>query len=219
MSIQVSLELLSAGAMGEMPEQARKELASAEYSATRLIHLINDLLDIDKMEAGKFDLELRSADLGWIFERCLRSVRAYADRHQVSIVVPDDDDDAKVYADPDRLAQVVTNLLSNAIKYSPSGGEVTISYEDLSDATVVRITDRGRGIPAGLEEKIFERFQQVDAKDEREKKGTGLGLAICKAIIDAHHGSIGVKSKEGEGSTFWFKVPKEKQSLAAAKPS
>jgi signal transduction histidine kinase len=82
---------------------------------------------------------------------------------------------------------------------------------------VVKITDKGRGIPPGYEQKIFERFQQVNSQDAREKKGTGLGLAICKAIIDAHNGAIGVKSREGDGSTFWFRVPKQKQALALVK--
>jgi signal transduction histidine kinase len=208
MSMQVSLELLSAGAMGELPDQARKELSVAEYSATRLIHLINDLLDIDKMEAGRFEIISRHTEICTIFERCIRSVRALADRHQVSIAMPDDDD-TKVFADPDRLAQVITNLLSNAIKFSPPGSQVTMDYEDLPDATIIKIIDQGRGIPKGFEQKIFERFQQVSAKDATEKKGSGLGLAICKAIVDAHNGTIGVQSAEGQGSTFWFRVPKE----------
>jgi len=217
MSMQVSLELLSAGAMGQLPDQARKELSVAEYNATRLIHLINDLLDIDKMEAGKFELVCRYSEIGYIFERCVRSVRAFADRHQVAIAMPDDDD-TKIFADPDRLAQVITNLLSNAIKFSPAGSEVMMTYEDLPDATIVKIIDHGSGIPKGFEQKIFERFQQVSAKDANEKKGSGLGLAICKAIIDAHEGTIGVDSKEGEGSTFWFRLPKERYSPTPQEP-
>lgn len=209
MSMQTSLELLSEGVMGELPTKAREELLIADYNAARLIQLINDLLDIDKLEAGKFDLHKKNSDAGWILERCIRTVKAYADRHHVTILVPDEDDDVQIYGDPDRLAQIVTNLLSNAIKYSPEGGQVVMQYEETGDSTLIKVIDYGRGIPAGFEHKIFERFQQVDTTDEREKKGSGLGLAICKALVDAHNGSIGVQSKPGAGSTFWFKVPKE----------
>ena len=215
MSMQTSLELLSAGVMGELPTAARDELLVADYSAARLIQLINDLLDIDKLEAGKFDLHRKESDVGWIVERCIRTVKAYADRHKVSISVPDDDDDVRIFGDPDRLAQVLTNLLSNAIKYSPEGGEVVLRYEDGPDSTLVQVIDYGRGIPSGFENKIFERFQQVDSTDEREKKGSGLGLAICKALVEAHNGSIGVQSKQGLGSTFWFRIPKDKSSIFA----
>jgi signal transduction histidine kinase len=209
MSMQTVLELLSEGVMGELPQKARHEISVAQFSTERLIQLINDLLDIDKLEAGKFELSKREADAGWLFERCIHSVKAFADRNQVSISVPDEDDDVVVYADPDRLAQVITNLLSNAIKFSPPGSEVQLICRDLPEATLFQIIDQGRGIPAGYEHRIFERFQQVDASDPREKKGSGLGLAICKALIDAHNGTIGVESKPGRGSNFWFKIPKQ----------
>lgn len=218
MSMQVSLELLSAGAMGDLPEQARKELSVAEYSTTRLIHLINDLLDIDKMESGKFELHKRHADVGFVFERCARSVRAFADRYKVSLTY-DDTEEVDIYADIDRVSQVITNLVSNAIKFSPPGSEVRMEAEITEGGTVVRIVDHGRGIPPGFENRIFERFQQVDSKDEREKKGSGLGLAICKMMVEAHEGQIGVQSKQGEGSTFWFRIPPESAAERAENAS
>jgi signal transduction histidine kinase len=209
MSVQTSLELLFEGVLGQLPEKARSEVSIAQYSTTRLIQLINDLLDIDKMEAGKFDIAPRRSDIGWIFERCVGAVKAYAERHQITIDLPDDDDDAQIYGDPDRLSQIIINLLSNAIKYSPPGATVALTYEDQPRHTLVKVTDCGRGIPEGFEQKIFERFQQVDPGDERERKGTGLGLAICKALVEAHHGEIGVERNNPAGCTFWFRLPKQ----------
>src|SRR5262249_16524354 len=124
MSMQVSLELLSEGALGELPDVAHKELKVAEYSATRLIHLINDLLDVEKMNTGKLDLNLQDAMLSVLFERAARSVKAYAERQEVDLRYPGDDCDDRVYADHERIVQVLINLLSNAIKFSPKGAEV-----------------------------------------------------------------------------------------------
>ena len=170
MSMQTSLELLQEGILGALPDKARNEISVAQYSTTRLIQLINDLLDIDKLEAGQFHIERRDSDIGWVFERCITTVRAFAQRHGVTIEVPEDDEDVQIYADPDRLAQVIVNLLSNAIKYSMPGSKVTLTYEDSVAATLVKIIDSGRGIPEGFEKRIFERFQQVDPKDARERK-------------------------------------------------
>jgi len=114
---------------------------------------------------------------------------------------------ARVEADADRLVQVVVNLLSNAVKFSPSGAVVTLEAEAREGHAEVRVRDRGRGVPERLQRAIFERFKQVEASDSRDKGGTGLGLAICKAIVEQHHGEIGVRSTEGEGSTFWFRCP------------
>lgn len=206
MSMQVSLELLSDGVLGEMSPDAQSELKVAEYSATRLIHLINDLLDVEKMDAGKLELNLQECTLSVLFERSARSVKAYAERQKISLKFPESDD--RIFADHERIVQVLINLLSNAIKFSPKGSEVAMDYVNNAGYTEVRVIDRGRGIPPAFKDKIFERFQQVQASDAKEKKGTGLGLAICKAIIDAHNGSIGVESEEGKGSIFWFRIPK-----------
>jgi signal transduction histidine kinase len=109
--------------------------------------------------------------------------------------------------DEERLVQVLVNLLSNAVKFSPDGGRVDVQAQPVDRHVVFRVTDRGRGIPESFREIIFHRFQQVEASDSRQKGGSGLGLAICKAIVEQHRGAIGVESRLGEGSSFWFRVP------------
>jgi signal transduction histidine kinase len=112
-----------------------------------------------------------------------------------------------MWADPDRIVQVLVNLLSNAVKFSPAGGTLTIGVTCDDAGAEFRVTDRGRGVPAAHRQAIFERFRQVEISDAREKGGVGLGLAICQSIIEQHHGTIGLHSEEGAGSTFWFRLP------------
>jgi signal transduction histidine kinase len=204
-SVQGCLTLMTEGVYGELPPKAKNELIAAESNTTRLIHLINDLLDIEKMEAGKLTMSFGDCDLEPVLKSSRDAVTGYAQQYKVKLeVLPTS---ARAYADPERLVQVVVNLLSNAIKYSPKDGTVTLSVEENADWATVKIADQGRGIPEKFRKSIFERFQQVEHSDQR--KGTGLGLAICKAIVDEHKGEIGVDSKEGEGSVFWFRVPKK----------
>ena len=209
-SIRSTMTLLTEGALGELPPRVMKKLTAAETSAQRLISLINDLLDIEKLEAGKMKVDMRTISLGDIFQSSIDSVASFADESKIELEsMPAE---IEVSADGDRIVQVVINLLSNAIKFSPAGAKVTLEAETLSDKNLVevRIIDRGRGIPAEFCGKVFERFQQVDPNNETERKGTGLGLPICKAIVEAHGGDIGVRSKMGEGSTFWFQLRKSK---------
>lgn len=206
-SIRGSLTLLSVGALGQMGEQAMRAVKIAERNALRLVNLINDLLDIEKLEAGKMDMVFEEVDLASVFERSLESVRSYGDQYGIKIELSNDKD-FRVCADGDRLVQVVVNLLSNACKYSPINESVILRAEDEGDYVKVSICDRGRGIPADLITRVFERFQQVEAADAKGKGGTGLGLAICKAIVEQHKGSIGVDSEFGKGATFWFRLPK-----------
>lgn len=212
MSIQVSLELLSDGVMGDLPKSAMDELLVAECSASQLIQLINDLLDIDKMESGRFEIHPRSTELLPILEHACRTLRAFAERNQVTICLPEET--PKIFVDADRLFQIIVNLLSNAIKFSNRGGQVHITVDELAAAMRINVFDNGRGIPAGSETKIFERFHQVNPDDPTERRGSGLGLAICKALVEAHHGEMGVVSTEGRGSNFWFTLPKEAADYA-----
>ena len=122
--------------------------------------------------------------------------------------------DFSIYADGDRLVQVMVNLTSNALKFSPEQSTISISASQESDWLEVRLKDEGPGIPAGEQEKIFERFKQVSSSSSRVKGGTGLGLAICKDIIAQHKGTIGVESEEGKGSTFWFRIPVTKEAMS-----
>ncbi len=211
-SIRGSLTLMSVGALGALNEQMKKVVTIAERNTIRLIGLINDILDIEKLQAGKLDMAFDNVDIRSVLERSIESVRAFADQNSVKVEASDLS--AFVYADGDRLVQVVVNLLSNAIKFSEKGGSVTVAVEKENDWVTVKVIDRGRGIPAKYKDLIFERFQQVEVSDAKRKGGTGLGLTICKGIIEQHRGFIGVDSEEGQGSTFWFKVPSQAPSAA-----
>ena len=203
-SILSTLTLMDDGVLGELPELAHKKVGRAVGSATRLISLINDLLDIEKMEAGRMQLALRDIPLEPLLESSINSVQAFAEEAGVKLECPECD--LGVSADGDRIVQVIINLLSNAIKFSPRDGLVRLESEELDSMIEVRVVDRGRGIPEEHQSRVFERFSQVDPSNPTERKGTGLGLPICKMIIEGHGGSIGVRSKPGEGSTFWFRL-------------
>ena len=175
--------------------------------------LINDLLDVAKMEAGQIQVVIEKAPLEPVLMRAIDSVRVFADNHDVRLELKEVPD-IFVYVDADRLVQVIINLVSNAVKFSPAGETVTICVEEQGEHFELKVTDRGRGIPADKIESIFERFTQVELSDARKKGGTGLGLEISRSIIERHNGQIGVVSRPGEGSTFWFRIPKK--SLASS---
>ena len=211
-SIRGSLTLLSVGAMGVLPEQVKKVVGIAERNTIRLITLINDILDIEKLESGKLDMVFDTLPIGTVLERSSESVKAFAEQNGIKLeLIPSP---TQVYADGDRLVQVLVNLVSNAVKFSPKGETVTVSVEEIPNWIEVKVTDRGRGIPAKFKGLLFQRFQQVEASDSKKKGGTGLGLAICKGIIEAHGGSIGVESEEGKGSCFWFRIPPASKGAA-----
>ncbi len=140
-----------------------------------------------------------------ILDRSEQAVQAFAQADNISIDIRQSD--KIVYADADRIVQVLVNLLSNAIKFSPPGGFVEVFTEETFGFITVKVVDKGRGVPEAFKKLLFQRFQQVEASDSKKKGGTGLGLAICKGIIEQHGGHIGVDSEEGKGSTFWFKIP------------
>jgi signal transduction histidine kinase len=204
-SIRGSLTLLNVGALGALPDQAKKVVGIAERNTIRLITLINDILDIEKLEAGKLDMVFDMIPLSNVLERSDQAVRAFAEQNGIRLEITPTA--ASVYADGDRLVQVLVNLISNAVKFSPKGAAVTITVEEIPNWVEVKVIDRGRGIPPKYKGLLFQRFQQVEASDSRKKGGTGLGLAICKGIIEAHSGNIGVESEEGKGSVFWFRIP------------
>lgn len=203
-SIRGSLGLLASGVMGELSDEARQMVSVAERNSVRLIALINDILDFEKLESGKMEMDIRPMPLMRMLERSIETISAHAMQEDVSIELRCPN--ALVLGDETRLAQVTLNLLSNAVKYSRRGGIVTVSASARDGAVEIRVQDRGRGIAPEMQHRLFQRFQQIDSSDARTKPGTGLGLAICRAIIEQHGGSIGVESREGEGSTFWFRV-------------
>lgn len=207
-AMQVNIALMAGGITGELPDKAKQKVKILDSNVNRLIRLINDLLDIDKLEAGKFELVIKPNSTLRIIESSIESVRAFAEERSVRIEFIDSDQELMVEADFDRIVQVVVNLLSNAVKYSPEASAIQIETLPIEDIVEFRVTDSGRGIPESHTGKIFDRFQQVESSDSKEKGGTGLGLAICKAIVEQHGGTISVHSTFGKGSTFFFRLKK-----------
>ncbi|MBI2378220.1 MAG: response regulator [Deltaproteobacteria bacterium] len=214
-SVRGSLRLIEAGAAGPIPEKAATLVKIAHANSERLIRLINDLLDLEKIESGQLELSLMSVDANVVVARSMEATVGMAQQLGVEILasLPDS---LQVQADPDRLIQALTNLLSNAAKWSARGQVVRVTAS-LHRPGWVRfaVTDHGPGIPAEKMSLLFARFQQLDSSDARQKGGTGLGLAIAKAIVEQHGGEIGVQSEPGKGSEFWFDVPRARATLAS----
>lgn len=210
-SIRGSLGLLLSGKLGALSEQGQRFLEIAINNTDRLVRLIEDILDLERLESGQVALELQPHLLADLMREAIEIVQPVADKTEVKIVP--EFLSVTLQVDGDRLVQAMVNLLSNAVKFSPNGSQVqlraTYAPEPPAEATevVVAIIDRGRGIPPDKLETIFGRFQQVDASDARQKGGTGLGLAICQSIIEQHRGRLWVESVQGEGSTFYFSLP------------
>lgn len=200
------LTLMSENVYGPLTEKGRKVVIGMEHEVNRLIRLISDLLDIEKMEAGKLELYCENVLLSSILERSFEAVRGIAGSKHITIELPSVD--LKLYVDEERIIQVLVNLLSNAIRFSSNRSKVTVSVDTTSAATTIRVKDEGCGIPADKRETIFERFKRIDWHHKEDRAGSGLGLAICKMIIERHNGVIGVDSAEGKGSMFWFSIPK-----------
>lgn len=177
-----------------------------QQNIERLIELLNDLFDLDRLEAGKIDIDPAMASLTVIFERSVSAVAMFAQKHQVQLQVAECQ--IELLVDASRLVQVLVNLLSNAIKFSPPGSVVSIATRLSASHVEIGVIDHGRGIPQSHIESIFEAYSQVEIADGQAKGGTGLGLAICKAIVEAHQGQIGVNSELGKGSVFWLKLPR-----------
>ena len=202
-SIRGSLGLLASGAAGPLPDHVVEVVALAERNAIRLMALIEDILDLERLETGKIELQMTRVPIASILRRAMESLAAFG-AHGVTVDAPNVS--SFIDVDADRIVQVLVNLLSNAVKFSPPGGVVTIAVTVDGQWTEFRVIDQGRGVPAVHRPAIFEPFRQVDPSDAREKGGAGLGLAICKSIVEQHGGSIGVESEEGAGSAFWFRL-------------
>lgn len=210
-SMQVFLSSLALGAYGELKTGAEKRISGIQRSVRRLIGLINDLLDSEKMAAGQLSITCTPMCITDAISMAIDSIREFAEKGNVTLVV--DSVSAMVNGDVDRLAQVVVNLTSNAIKFSPEASTVKITVSILEDKFVeVLVTDQGPGIAKDFHELIFERFHQVQQNTARAASppkiaGTGLGLSLSKYLVEKHGGTIGVTSEYGAGSTFWFRLP------------
>ena len=179
----------------------------AYKNSQRLTHLINDLLDMEKLVAGKMRFELQTQEVMPLVEQAVESMRSYAQQHQVELVIRQRADGAKVRVDASRLQQVLSNFLSNAAKFSPVGGTVEISVRGERDVVRVEVQDHGPGIPAEFRKRIFQKFSQADSSDTRQKGGTGLGLAISKELIERMNGMVGFTSQKDQGARFHFELP------------
>lgn len=206
-SIRGSLGLLAGGAAGKLPKQAKQLIDIANSNSERLIRLINDILDIEKIESGKMRFAMRAIPLRGLLEAAIVENQGYAEKFGVHFRVPVAIPDVVVRADHDRVLQVMANLLSNAAKFSPTGATIDISAAPSSATVRIAVTDRGPGIPVEFHDKIFGKFSQADASDSRKPGGTGLGLSIAKAIVEKHGCEIGFSTAPGNGTTFFFDLP------------
>lgn len=216
-SIQGSLGLIAHGVMGPMPAGAKPLVDIAYKNCSRLVLLINDILDSEKIAAGKMVFAFKEQEIMPLLEHAVESNRAYAAQYSVRLEVAGTVAGAKVDIDHDRLIQVLTNLLSNAAKFSPKGEVVTVSASRVGPRIRISVVDRGPGIPPEFRDRIFQKFSQADSSDRRAKGGTGLGLSISKAIVERHGGTLSFESETGRGSTFSVEIP-ERIPLAAAGP-
>ncbi|MGD9682466.1 MAG: CHASE3 domain-containing protein [Candidatus Obscuribacterales bacterium] len=205
-SIKGSLGLLAGGKGGELSARANRLVSMGLRECDRLIRLINDILDIRKIEAGKMELSLQPLDASSLVHDTIEAIGAYAHEHSVRLV-DSSTSCPLIFADRDRVVQILTNLVSNAVKFSPEGGSVTITSEERDGKVRFSITDEGSGISEQDQRKLFRKFQQINSGDDRPKGGTGLGLSICKALVEQHGGRIGLDSVAGQGTTFWFEMP------------
>lgn len=208
-SMQAALDLLAEKIIDPASEEGETIIQIANNGVEHLVRLVNDILDLERLDSGKVRLEKRPYNTAQLMATAVAQMQGMA--NQAGVMLHATSEAFEIIADPDCLLQVLTNLLSNAIKFSPAGSTVWLSVESQpeNEAAFLRfaVRDQGRGIPARQLETIFERFQQVDTSDSREKGGTGLGLAICRTIVEQHGGRIWVESRLGQGSTFYFTLP------------
>jgi PAS domain S-box-containing protein len=212
-SIRGSLGLVVGGVSGALPEQAKGLIDIAYKNTVRLLSLINDILDIDKIQSGKMDFNSKPQALMPLIEQVLAGNDGYAEQYQVKFNLLSALPDAMVNADGDRFMQVMSNLLSNAAKFSHAGGTVDIAVTRQKKYVRIAVIDHGVGISAAFHDRIFDKFTQADSSDTRHKGGTGLGLNISKAIIEMMQGEMGFESAAGVGTTFYCLLPEWRESL------
>jgi two-component system phosphate regulon sensor histidine kinase PhoR len=194
----------------ELPPRIHDAITKIDVETGHLAQMVNELLDLSKIEQGEEPLRLEDVDLGVVVERAMERLRLYADRQAVSLngEMPASAAERSVRGDEERLGQLLLNLLHNAIKFSPTGGEVVVRVEAEPDEIRLEVRDTGVGIPAQELDRIFERFYKVDRARQRGTGGTGLGLAIARHIAERHGGRIWAESEEGHGSSFVVALPR-----------
>lgn len=206
-AIAGSLGLINGGALGSVPKSLQSMLEIAENNSNRLSIMVKDLLDMEKLVAGKMSFSFQAQALQPLIEQSIALNQPYAQQYNIRLHQVQHDAHVWVLVDTQRLLQVLTNLLSNAAKFSPSGATVEISVRQVLQTVRVSVRDFGCGIPAAFQSRIFSKFSQADSTNTRQKGGTGLGLSISKELIEQMHGQIGYESQEGQGSTFRIELP------------
>jgi signal transduction histidine kinase/DNA-binding response OmpR family regulator len=225
-SIRGALGLLSSGIIGDVDAKALNLLRIAVTNTDRLIRLINDILDLERMESGRAPLQLRRCSLRDLAQQAIDTMTPMADANSVHLALEPSSIAHVAYpeslffdGDSDRILQVLTNLLSNAIKFSPVASTVRVYTEATSDSILLKVVDEGRGIPSDKLDTIFDRFQQIEPSDARQKGGTGLGLAICRSIVQQHSGSVWAQRNLGPGTTLYVMLPRTTRATDVVLPA
>lgn len=210
------LGLLAGGAAGELPAPVKRLVAMAHGNSVRLMHLVNEILDIEKIESGRMAFCFARVELLPLIERAVAVNRPLAEKFGVAVRLDARDADIAVRTDAERLIQAIANLLSNAVKFSPAGEEVVVSVEPRGDDVRIAVRDHGPGVPEEYDSLIYQKFAQVDATDARQKGGNGLGLSIAKQTVIRLGGSVGHTAIAGGGTIFYIDVPRWPEELQAA---
>lgn len=202
-SLSIYLEIVTEERLGSVPDGVKRQGHVAQASCQRLLSLVEDLLDVEKLSAGSLKVSVKPCLTGVVLDSAVNSVVELATAKGVTLVA--DGKDIEIAMDEDRIVQVVVNFLSNALKFSPEGETITLQAVKVPGYVEFSVNDRGPGIPESEKELVFERFFQ--GKNSGEGSGFGLGLAICREIVNAHNGSIGVRKNGDRGASFWFRLP------------
>ncbi len=206
-SIKGSLSLIDYGVFGDLPDQVKSLVSIATRNSDRLINLVNDILDTEKLSSDMMVFDFQVLDLSHLVAEAVEANQGFAYAHGVTIRFERPVSGIRVLADSYRLTQVISNLISNAAKFSPDGGDVVIEVTARNDVVEVSVSDDGSGIPVQYHEQVFEQFTQVDSSDSREKRGTGLGLSIARSIIERHNGVMKLDVERRKGARFFFNLP------------
>ncbi|WP_297793337.1 ATP-binding protein [uncultured Marinobacter sp.] len=210
-SLAGSLGLVVSGSLGELPEQLHRMISIAFRNSNQLKHLIDDLLDMEKLVSGQMTMDLERQPVSPAIEESIESLETYAVDRAVTVTFENNLPDLAASFDRQRLGQALGNLLSNAIKFSPEKSQVRVTTLVRHDHLHIRVIDQGSGVPESFRPRIFQKFAQADSSDTRGKRGTGLGLAITKEIMVQMGGRVDFESSEGQGATFWLELPLDQQ--------